>query len=99
MQYNKFGMLFEPFFFADTFGFTVYRDTISREEVMDIYDKCKRELGINFSFHTNDLYYETNDYSEGNTKYFREYCIDLLSTLHKKIRRIELKKRKKYLIF
>ena len=28
-------------------------------------------------------YYETDDWTEGQDKYFRGYCIDLLSNLHK----------------
>jgi len=80
---KKFGMLFEPFLFADTFGFTVYKDSISREEVLEIYDKFKGELGINFSFNINDLYYETNDYSMGGILFFRGYAIDIASNLHK----------------
>jgi hypothetical protein len=31
-----------------------------------------------------DGFYETNEYQEANTKYFRGYCIDVLTTLHKK---------------
>ena len=33
--------------------------------------------------HLADGYSETNNYEEGNEKYFRGYCIDLLSNLHK----------------
>ena len=49
-----------------------------------LYEKHKQELGIEFDFHLADGYYETNDYVEGKNKYFRGYCLDLLSTLHKK---------------
>ena len=59
---KKFGMLFEPFIFADTFGFTVYNGSISEEEIIEIFEKYKDELGIDFSFHTSSLCYETNDY-------------------------------------
>lgn len=80
---KKFGLLFEPFIFADTFGFTVYRGSISLGEVLDIYNRLKCELGITFDFHTNNLYYETNDYGEGGEYFFRGYAIDIASTLHK----------------
>ena len=80
---KKFGMLFEPFIFADNFGFTVYNGTISAEEVYEIYNRCKNELNIDFNFHESDLVYETNDYGEGAHLFFRGYAIDIASKLHK----------------
>lgn len=80
---NVFGYKQEPFLYGDLIGFTVYRDTITSEEVIDIFNKCKKALEIDFDFHIADGYYETNDYVEGKDKYFRGYCIDLLSNLHK----------------
>lgn len=80
---SEFGYKQEPFIYGDLIGFTVYRDTITKEEVLSILKKAKSLLNINFEFHLADGYYETNDYSEGDKKYFRGYCIDLLSNLHK----------------
>jgi len=80
---NMFGYKQEPFIYGDVIGFTVYRDSIRNEEVMEIFNKCKKALNINFEFHLADGYYETNNWEEGNEKYFRGYCIDLLSNLHK----------------
>ena len=80
---NVFGYKQEPFMFGDLIGFTVYRDTITNEEVIEIFNKCKKALNINFGFHLADGYYETNNWVEGKEKYFRGYCIDLLSNLHK----------------
>ena len=74
---KKFGLLFEPFLFADTFGFTVYTGSISEEEICDIFFKCKSELEIDFDFHINNLYYETNDYGMGGNFFFRGYAIDI----------------------
>ena len=92
---KKFGMLFEPFLFADTFGFTIYKNSLSKEEIINIYQKFKKELNITFDFHVNDGYYETNKYEEGNTLFFRGYCIDILSNIHKKENKILQKKKKK----
>lgn len=79
-----FGYKIEPFLFnGDVFGFTAYRDSIDNNLVYSIYEYYKKELNINFDFHTADGYYETNDYSLGNEKYFRGYCMDLLSSMHK----------------
>lgn len=85
-----FGLKQEPFLIGDMFGFTVYRDSISTEIVYYLYEKYKKELGIDFDFHLANGYYETNDYSEGSTKYFRGYCIDVLSNYHKKEMQKEL---------
>lgn len=89
---NKFGLLYEPFLFADTFGFTVYNGSISDEEVLEIYNRCKLEMGIDFDFHVNNLYYETNDYGEGCELFFRGYAIDMASTMHKGNSKIKLRK-------
>jgi len=80
---NGFGLKVEPFILGDVIGLTVYRDSISNIEILELFDKLRKELNINYEFHINDGYYETNDWIEANTKYFRGYCIDLLSNLHK----------------
>ena len=94
---NMFGYKQEPFIYGDVIGFTVYRNTITEKEVLDIFNKCIIALDINFEFHLANGYYETNDWALGNNQYFRGYCIDLLVNLHKpyneKIRK-ELKKQK-----
>ena len=94
---NVFGYKQEPFIYGDVIGFTVYRNTITEKEVLEIFNKCIIALNINFDFHLANGYYETNDWELGNNQYFRGYCIDLLPNLHKpyneKIRK-ELKKRK-----
>lgn len=82
---NDFGMKQEPFLYGDMFGFTVYRDSISNDEIINFLKKLMCFLEIDFCFHCADGYYETNDWTEANTKYFRGYCIDLLSNLHKPI--------------
>ena len=78
-----FGMKQEPFLIGDFFGFTVYRDSIDNDTIMHIYEYFKRSLSIEFDIHVADGYYETNDYSLGSSQYFRGYCMDILSNLHK----------------
>ena len=80
---NKFGMLFEPWIFGDTFGFTIYRNSIPKEIILSIYEKHKQELNITFDFHIADAYYETNKWEEGSKLFFRGYCMDILSNYHK----------------
>lgn len=92
-----FGLKQEPFIIGDMFGFTVYRDSISNETIYYIFEKYKEELGIDFDFHLANGYYETNDYTEGGTKYFRGYCIDVLSNFHKKEMQKELEDTKRKL--
>lgn len=92
---KQFGLKIEPFLLHDTFGFTIYRDSLDRDVVYYIYEYLKKSLEIDFDFHAADGFYETNDFGEGNKKYFRGYCLDLLSRLHKKETIEELEKIKK----
>lgn len=80
---NDFGMKQEPFLYGDAIGFTVYRDSISNDKIINIVKRIMCFLKIDFTFHFSDGYYETNEWVEANTKYFRGHCIDLLSNLHK----------------
>ena len=68
-----FGMKQEPFLFGDTFGFTIYKDSLDKNIILNIYNYFKYSLNIDFNFHLADGYYETNDYDEGHTKYFACY--------------------------
>ena len=79
----KFGMLFEPWIFGDTFGFTIYRNSLPKEIILSTYKKYKQELNITFDFHIAEGYYETNKYEEGSELFFRGYCMDILSNYHK----------------
>jgi len=88
----KFGMLFEPFLFADTFGFTIYKNSLSKAKILSIYQKYKQELNITFDFHIADAYYETNKWEEGSDLLFRGYCMDILSNYHKDYNRVLRKK-------
>ena len=80
-----FGMKQEPFLFGDTFGFTIYRDSLDKDVILSVYEYFRVSLNIDFGLHINDGYYETNDYEEGNKKYFRGYCCDLLANYHKEM--------------
>ena len=53
---------------------------------------------IDFDLHISDGYYETNDYGEAGTRYFRGYCIDLLSNFHKEKNVTNINKLKKRII-
>lgn len=73
----------EPVIIGDLTYFTIYRDTLTRKEVIDIFECCMELLDIDFKFHNADAYYETHYWEEGKNKYFRGYCIQTLSELHK----------------
>lgn len=87
----------EPVVIGDLTYFTIYRDSMSNKEIIDIFNSCVDLLDIDFKFHIADGYYETNDWCEGQTKYFRGYCIDTLSNLHKPYNKNLRKKMKKLL--
>ena len=73
----------EPVIIGDLSYFTIYRDTLKEEEVIEIFECCMQLLDIDFKFHYANGYYETHYWHEGKTKYYRGYCIDILSNLHK----------------
>ena len=77
------GITQEPLIFGDMFAITVYRDSITKKEMLDLFNSCKKLIGLACDFHYADGYYETNEWSEGKNKYYRGYCIQLLSELHK----------------
>ena len=73
----------DPYILGDCFQFTVLRDTISKEQIIDWVYELKEKLNMPEKFHITDAYYETNEYGEGGTKFYRGYCIQTLETLHK----------------
>jgi len=97
VPYKEFGMKIEPFLFGDTFGFTIYKDSLSKDIIYSIYEYYEKELEIDFNFHLANGYYETNDYEKGRKEYFRGYCMELLSVLRKENTKKELNKLKKKL--
>jgi len=89
------GNFMDPFLCGVCFQFTVLRDTLSKEKIIDLVNRCQEKLKIKYDFHITDGYYETNNYEESNTKFFRGYCIQTLETLHKPQVQEELKKIKR----
>ena len=81
---NTFNNLPDPFLYGDTFGFTIYRDSLDKEIIMNIYEELVNELDIEFDFHINDGYYETNEYKYGGILFYRGYAFSIISNLHKK---------------
>lgn len=68
---KKVGVLYKRFFFADTSEFIIYTNSISNNDIYEIFKKYKNILRIICMFHCNNLYYETKDYGLGG-KYFLE---------------------------
>ena len=87
----------DPLIYGDTFQFTVLRDTVTKEEIIEWVNECKNDLNMEEELHIADGYYETNEYNEGGTKYFRTYCLQTLATLHKPRIQKELQKVKKHI--
>ncbi len=73
----------DPYILGDNFQFTVLRDTMTKEDIIELVNECEKKLNIKVDFHIADGYYETNEYGEGNTKFYRGYCLETLGTLHK----------------
>ena len=74
----------EPFQInGDTIGLTIKRDSLTENDILKLFDDTKKELGIDYEFHSANGYYETDDWREGSNKLFRGYAIQILSTKHK----------------
>ena len=73
----------EPYFIGDAGEITIYRDSISNDDFITIFNEFKRREDFSYELHMSDGYYETNHWSEGNIKYARSYCFDLLTNMHK----------------
>lgn len=73
----------EPILLGDAIAFTVYNKTIEDNIVDELFEEAKKELEIEYSFHKASGVYETNQWIEGNTRYFRGYCFLYLTNKHK----------------
>lgn len=73
----------DPFCLWDCFQFTVLRDTIPKDQIIKWVYECKEKIGMKEEFHITDGYYETNEYGEGGTKFYRGYCLLTLGNFHK----------------
>lgn len=80
---NDFRHKYEPFIFGDAVGITILSNSISDKVLLAIYELNKREVGIDFEFHINEGYYDTDDYGLGVEKAFRGYAIKILCDYHK----------------
>lgn len=80
---DEFGLKVEPFKLGDMVGFTIYRDSMSKYDILSLFESIKLKYNFNYPVHISNGYYETNNYYEGNTKLFRGYAIDILSNIHK----------------
>ncbi|NCC70585.1 hypothetical protein EOM09_03305 [bacterium] len=74
----------DPIILGDAVSFTVYSGSISDELIDLLFEQTKIELNIEYSFHKESGCYETNEWVEGQTKYFRGYCFQYLTNKHKK---------------
>jgi hypothetical protein len=73
----------DPFILGDSLSFAIYRDSLTKEKVMDVFNIHKNNLDIDFDFHVKDGYYETNEWHEGLEKFCRSDAIKYFTTWHK----------------
>ena len=85
----------DPFIFGDCFEFTVLRNTVTKDEIVNLVNECKCKYNLDLDFHINDGYYETNNYEEGRDKYYRGYCLETLGEYHKPFMQKKIKKIKR----
>lgn len=87
----------DPKVSGDCFLFTVLRDTITKEQIVNWVYEAKNRVGLEQDFHIADGYYETNEFGEANEKLFRGYCMRILENYHKKSTKAKIKRIKKKL--
>lgn len=93
--YHYNGNYEDPALFGDDIEFTVLRDTVTKEEIVNWFNEYKSVLEMKEEFHIADGYYETNNYEERCYKYYRGYCLQTLEKFHKKETQKEINKVKK----
>lgn len=74
-NYKKFVIL------GDLFGITIKaNDSMNNimEKYLSIIKTMKEKYSIHVNFHYNSCYYETDDWAEGNEKYYSGYAIQQL---------------------
>jgi len=77
---NTRGDLQEPFnLMGDSYGFTIIKESLSDDVILNIMRFEKEGLDIPFNYHISSAYYETDQYGEGDKEYFRGYCIQKLA--------------------
>lgn len=72
------------FILGDAVGITIYNKVIPTEVIHKIIELNLKEMNLTNSVHQYDLVYETNNYAEGNNKYYRGYAIQTSTSIHKK---------------
>ena len=77
------GNFLDPVIFGDCFQFTILKDTVSKDYIIELVNKIKNDLNIQEELHIADGYYETNEYEEGSNKLYRGYCLQILQNMHK----------------
>lgn len=73
----------DPYIFGDCFQFTVLRDTVSKDQIVEWVYECKKMHNMKYEFHIADGYYETNNWNERNVKLYRGDCLKILEQFHK----------------
>lgn len=68
---------------GDLFSVVIIRDTLSPNEFYKIFAEEKDKLNLQYKFHFDDGYYETDYWELGDKEYYREYCRSYLEARSK----------------
>ena len=77
------GNFIDPLIYGDCFQITVLRNSISKDDIINLVNLYKKELNIDVDFHISDGYYETNEIEESTYKCYRADCLKILESNHK----------------
>ena len=68
---------------GDMFTFFVYENSITQNEIVDLFIKGLKKLNINYDFHFMTGKYQTNDYKQGKSLLYKGYVPQMLEHLSK----------------
>lgn len=74
----------DPICFSDAIGITIYRNSLPDAYINGLFNALKKEYNLDCDIHYADGYYETNEYNKGGYQYYRGYCFQYLTSLHKR---------------
>ena len=79
--------MYEPFIINDTsFGFTIYKDSVTEEEIKIIVMRIEKSLGCNYDFNISKRTYTNNNINN------RLDAIDMLTNNKHNIKKLSKKK-------
>lgn len=72
-----------PMIIGDMFTFFVYENSMTQNEIVNLFIKGLKKLNINYDFHFMTGKYQTHDYKQGKSLLYKGYVPQMLEYLSK----------------